>query len=466
MIATASKSHDRFENAPKILILIATNSTLQSTIARRLQSRMTMLGLPYCRTVSLSEMAAIDLTGITCIFLPELEQPFLHGITKANYACLQRIVSSVRGLLWITGNDITSDSPTTGMVTGFARCIRGEYSTMKFITLALQEVQETSVAVENIMKTFQNTLLVSSDECETDYVESNGLLCIGRVVEADCINQHIARKTILQAAKPQKFRQDCSRRLKLSIGSPGLLDTLHFIDDENTQPISSDEIEILVKASGLNFRDVLIALGQDVSDYLGMECAGVVSQAGQSSGFQIGDRVCALSEGSLCSYARCKASTAIKMPDDMTFQSAAAIPVIYSTALYALTHWARMKTGESILIHSGAGGLGQACIQLAKLSNANIYVTVSSEEKKKLMKDLYNIPDSHIFSSRTSSFVQGIKNMTQGRGVDVIVNSLAGEALKDSWECIAPFGSGDGEEGYPVLRHTPDVSFFKECYVR
>lgn len=145
-------------------------------------------------------------------------------------------------------------------------------------------------------------------------------------------------------------------------------------------------------------------------------------------------------EGSLGTYTRCNALTAIKIPDDMTFQSAAAIPVLYPTAYYALMHWARMKTGESILIHSGAGGLGQACIQLARLLNAEIYVTVSSEEKKKLIMDLYNIPESHIFSSRTPSSVQGIKNLTQGRGVDVVVNSLAGEAMKNSWGCIAPFG--------------------------
>jgi NADPH:quinone reductase-like Zn-dependent oxidoreductase len=438
MIATASAFPGSLTDAQKTVIVIAENSPLQSTTAEEIKSHIETLGSPGCRIVTLQEVAFTEFTGTSCIFLSELGQPFLFDITDENYACLQRIVSSAQDVLWVTSGRHGSDSPTAGMITGFARCIRGEFPKMNFITLALQEVQDISAAVQNIVTVFRN---ISDKAFETDYVERNGFLGINRVFQADYLNHHVAARTVSQAVKPQSLHSSHSRRLKLSVELPGLLETLQFVEDEVTQSVASDEIEILVKASGLNFRDILIALGQeDASAYLGMECAGIVSQAGQTSGFQTGDRVCAMLEGSLRTYARCKATTAIKIPEDMTFQSAAAIPVLYPTAYYALMHWARMKAGESILIHSGAGGLGQACIQLAKLLDAEIYVTVSSEEKKRLIREVYKIPESHIFSSRTSSFVQGIKNMTQGRGVDIIVNSLAGEALKSSWECIAPFG--------------------------
>ena len=440
IIATAMKTAVHLRTAPKTVVVTKEQSILQSAIADQIKSYIQKVGSPDCTIATLSGIASIDFTNASCIFLPELEEPFLYGITEDEYSGLQHIVSTAHALLWVTNNDIVSDGPTAELATGFARCIRGENPKLEFTTLALQDVRNVSLAVQKISKIFQSVFLDSSYESATEYVELDGLLCIGRVVEADFINHHIAKKTVLQAAEPQKLRQVLARRLKLTIADPGLLDTFQFVDDENSQQLASDEIEILVKASGLNFRDILIALGQDASDYLGMECAGIVLQAGQTSGFQVGDRICAMLEGSLRIYARCKAITAIKIPDDMAFQLAAAIPVVYPTALYALTNWGRIKTGESILIHSGAGGLGQACIQLAKLWNADIYVTVSSEEKKKAVQDLYNIPENHIFSSRTSAFVQGIKNMTSGRGVDIVVNSLAGEALKSSWECIAPFG--------------------------
>ena len=124
----------------------------------------------------------------------------------------------------------------------------------------------------------------------------------------------------------------------------------------------------------------------------------------------------------------------------MPFTTVAGLSVVFCTAYYAVHHWARLKPRESILIHSGAGGLGQAVVQLARLVDAEIYVTVGNEEKKAAMVRLYGIRDDHVFYSRSSSFAKSIMRMTNGRGVDVIVNSLSGEALRSSWECIAPIG--------------------------
>ena len=139
-------------------------------------------------------------------------------------------------------------------------------------------------------------------------------------------------------------------------------------------------------------------------------------------------------------FDRCDSTTAYLIPDEMSFSTAAALPVSYPTAYYAIMHAGRMKVGETILIHSGAGGLGQACIQISKLLQAEIFVTVGTDEKKRLLMDTYGIPEDHIFSSRTPAFGQGIKKMTNGRGVDIVINSLAGEAMRISWECMAPLG--------------------------
>lgn len=442
IISTAIEPTEIYKSTVTSTIIITGHSPLQSSIAGELQSRLEETGQSDCTIISVLEIASIDFGKANCIFLSEMEHSFLRGITDDAYTGLQRIVTSANSLLWITSSDNESPvDPANNMVVGLARCIQGENPKLRITTLALETHRDTCQAVQNIYKVFLTTLQTSDGEPEMEYAERNGMLCINRVVEARAINQHIFSKTNTPEPELRPFRRDSLRPIKLTVSSPGLLESLQFVDDPLAgQPVAADEIEVEVKASGLNFRDVLIALGQDNSTCLGYECAGVVRQAGVDTKFKLGDRVCCLVEGSFATYATCTAVDAVVMPDDMTFASAAGLPVTYATAYYVIMDRARMKPGESILIHSGAGGLGQACIQIAKLFDADIYVTVGSDEKRQLLKDQYGISDDHIFSSRTPAFAQKIKNMTNGRGVDIIVNSLAGEALKASWECIAPFG--------------------------
>ena len=123
----------------------------------------------------------------------------------------------------------------------------------------------------------------------------------------------------------------------------------------------------------------------------------------------------------------------------MSFVSAAAIPVVFSTAYFGLVRTARLSAGEAILIHAAAGGVGQAAIGLCQWIEAEIFVTVGSTDKKKFLMDSYNIPEDHIFYSRDTSFKTSIKHRIFGTGVDVLLNSLAGEMLKVSLDCLAPF---------------------------
>jgi NADPH:quinone reductase-like Zn-dependent oxidoreductase len=245
------------------------------------------------------------------------------------------------------------------------------------------------------------------------------------------------------------------------MGSPGLLDTFQFEHASPGDSLPSDCIQVQVKVAGVNFRDVVVSLGLDAGEKLGLECSGFVTEAGGDSAFKIGDRVSCFVEGSLATSLRCQAHAAVKLPDEMSFQTAAAFPVIFTTVYYSLVHVGRLQPGESILIHSGAGGLGQACIQLARHLNTEIFVTVGNDEKKSFLMDQYHIPEDHIFYSRNLTFASKIKHMTKGRGVDVIVNSLAGEALKSTWECIAAFGRfiETGKKDILSSGHLPMGSF-------
>jgi NADPH:quinone reductase-like Zn-dependent oxidoreductase len=167
---------------------------------------------------------------------------------------------------------------------------------------------------------------------------------------------------------------------------------------------------------------------------------------------------------SLTAYYACHERRCEEIPADMDFASAASVPIVYHTAYLALITQGRLQRGESVLIHAAAGGVGQASIQVAQWLGAKVYATVGTNDKKQLLLDRYGIPAERIFSSRDLTFAQGIMRATRGRGVDVIVNSLAGEALRETWNCIAAFGrfielgkrdilNNAGLEMAPFLRH-------------
>lgn len=175
---------------------------------------------------------------------------------------------------------------------------------------------------------------------------------------------------------------------------------------------------------------------------LGFEAAGFISRiAVDVKDVKVGDRVAFLAHGAHRTYHRVKSCFTIPIPETMSFEEAAGVLLVHGTALYALKKIANAQKGQSVLIHAAAGGVGQAAIMLAQHLGLEVYATVGSDDKKKLIQDHYGVPTDHIFNSRDLSFAKGIKRVTNGRGVDIVLNSLSGEALRQSWECIAPFGT-------------------------
>lgn len=191
-----------------------------------------------------------------------------------------------------------------------------------------------------------------------------------------------------------------------------------------------------------SFRDVMVAMGQIPDKLFGFEAAGFVSQVGANvTNVKVGDRVALLAHGAHRTFHRVRAEYAMPIPGAMSFEEAAGVLLVHGTAWYALMEIARVQKGQSVLIHAAAGGVGQAAIMLAQTLGLEIFATVGSDDKKKLIQDHYGVLSDHIFNSRDLSFVKGVKRMTNGRGVDVVLNSLSEEALRQSWYCIAPFGT-------------------------
>ncbi len=189
------------------------------------------------------------------------------------------------------------------------------------------------------------------------------------------------------------------------------------------------EITIEVKAAGLNFRDVLEAMGviPKIQTSLGRECAGIVVSVGKDvSEFKPGDSVVGVAPGCFASHVVAPSESFAHMPPKMKFTEAGSIPIAYSTAYYGLISLAKLEAGEKVLIHAAAGGVGLAAIQIAQQAGAEIYATASSKEKHEY---LLSLGVSHIYNSRTLDYGEEILRDTQGQGVDVVLNSLSGEGF-------------------------------------
>ena len=226
---------------------------------------------------------------------------------------------------------------------------------------------------------------------------------------------------------------------KLSIGSRGQISNLKVEPAFRREP-GEGQIEIAVEAAGLGFRDVLNALDQYPGDPgpLGGDCAGRVVATGPGvTDFRLGEAVVALAPGCHDGYVAAAARLAALRPASLSPELAATIPISFVTAAYTLEELGRIRPGDRVLIHAGAGGVGLAAIQLAKRAGAEIFATAGTEEKRAYLRSL---GVRYTFNSRSLDFVTGILEITSGRGVDVVLNSLAGEFVGASFSVLAPGG--------------------------
>ena len=244
----------------------------------------------------------------------------------------------------------------------------------------------------------------------------------------------------------------------------GLIEDLRYVAVEREAP-KDDAVEIAIEASGMNFRDVMNSLGMLPNTFrgLGGECAGIVTKAGPQSGFKPGERVVAFTPGSYRKFVTVKESNVARVPDNMSLAQAAGLPVVYLTALYGLDKLAVLQSGERVLIHSAAGGLGLAAVHVARARRAEIVATAGSEEKRAYLRSL---GIQHVLPSRTVDFADEVMRLTGGRGVDVALNSLTGELAEKTLSILA-FGGRFLEVGKRdtlspefVRQSRPDVRHF------
>ncbi|MGC7098255.1 SDR family NAD(P)-dependent oxidoreductase [Amycolatopsis lurida] len=245
---------------------------------------------------------------------------------------------------------------------------------------------------------------------------------------------------------------------RVEIGEQGTLDELHLAESpEAKAPLAAGQVRIAVRAAGLNFRDVLIALGMYPDKAMvGAEGAGVVLEVGPGvDGLAPGDRVMGLLTGAFGPFAVADHRMLVPIPDGWSDTTAASVPVVFLTAYYALVDLAGLRAGEKVLIHAAAGGVGMAAVQLARHLGAEVFGT-AGPAKHGTLREL-GLGDEAIASSRSLEFEDSIRDATNGAGVDVVLNSLAGEFIDASLRLL-PRGGRFVEMGKTDLRDDGDVA--------
>ncbi len=379
-----------------------------------------------------------------------LESSFERGC-HTTLRIVQRLARQVGQLpaLWIVTRDAYSVVPNDQApgfmnrgVLGLARTIAIEHPELSCKAVDLSGATNMSLLVDELLHTDSEDCVAVRDDIRyvarltqaTAQAVSNGASNTAPRATANAPSN-----TALNTASNATSSSASNEPRRLSISTRGTLDNLHFVPLKRRVP-DSNEVEISVEAASLNFRDVLNALGMYPGNAgeLGAEFAGRVVQIGEGvTRWSIGDRVMGIAWGSFANYVVTSADLITDIPAGLDSVTAATLPNAFLTAYHCLLHVAKLKAGERVLIHAGAGGVGMAAIQIAKHVGAEVFATAGNPEKRAYLS---NMGVNHVLDSRTLDFSAQILELTNGSGVDVVLNSLAGEFISASFATVAEHG--------------------------
>jgi acyl transferase domain-containing protein/NAD(P)-dependent dehydrogenase (short-subunit alcohol dehydrogenase family)/acyl carrier protein len=319
-------------------------------------------------------------------------------------------------------------SPAQAPAWGLARSIALEHAELRCLRVDLPAGAEADPGALDAL----------FDELRADRAEDQVALRDGK--------RHVQRLARYAGAKVAAPAQPLSaageRPYRLEIDAPGVLDRLVWRETARREP-GPDEIELRVAASGLNFKDVLLAMGVVPSPFagllpLGSEVAGVVTRVGtEVQGFEVGQEVVAVAPFGFARFATTSACLAAPKPGALSFAQAAGLPIAFLTASFALEEAARLGRGERVLIHAASGGVGLAALQIARARGAEVFATAGSEEKRAYLRGL---GVEHVMDSRSLDFAGEVQQATRGRGVDVVLNCLSGDAVLRGLEALGTSG--------------------------
>ncbi|KAI1387971.1 uncharacterized protein F4822DRAFT_430721 [Hypoxylon trugodes] len=421
---------------PKQVALLCENEN--SGVAHAIKTHLQSSGwdVAPCRLTS-KPLADRDI--ISCL---NLESDWFVDLSKAAFKSLIAFACALgqsQKVLWLTHPvQLQCSDPRPATFIGAARSLRAEQAP----GLCTLEISANEPRLADIVSGVFGKIRTQEDAGvlgpDREFVVEDGQVCVPRY--------HPFSLTDRLKEKKQDGAVAENMRTALNIGKTGSMETLHWIDEPLPQELPDDYVEIETRAVGLNFRDIVLARGIIDSSTpgripLGYELSGVIRRVGSAvKDLAPGDRIVGACNGCLATRNVAPAETVVKIPDALSFEAAATVPVCFGTVIHSLIDIGHLEEGQSVLIHSACGGVGLAALQAAKMLGAEIFATVGNEKKIQYLVDNFGIPRSRIFNSRDASFAEGVMRETGGRGVDLVLNSLSGELLHESWRCVATFG--------------------------
>ncbi|KAL2784041.1 hypothetical protein BJX66DRAFT_344395 [Aspergillus keveii] len=367
-----------------IVIITDGKTSVQQTFARRLESAINRE--PSIKAeVFVSDFAEAITTGFLqgkfCLSLLDYTRPFFTTLTPAEFELFKQALSMADGFLWVAGGVGDPLQPEFHLVDGLARALRSENSLLRFVRLT---VADTGCEGDVLTVLREAMTAASLDEMEFEYEERDGVLQISRVVQSRHMNRIIGDRIANRQHKVSITLDQDTTPLQIRIPKAGEGPLLHTSDDtlleeatSGTKSLEANEILIRVHALGLSHHDYLIASGKINSTELVSACAGVIHEAGVSSGFTVGERVLVSYTAAGRTWLKCPASSAILLPPHVSFEAAAAVLAEGLPVVYALYYMARVEEGDTVLVRCADGdtsGAAHAAVLAAKYLGANVVI--------------------------------------------------------------------------------------------
>ncbi|WP_369173421.1 beta-ketoacyl synthase N-terminal-like domain-containing protein [Streptomyces sp. R28] len=374
-----------------------------------------------------------------------LDQAVRRAATlRALAAACQNLPDGARPALWLVTRPSgalpapeRAAHPQDAAAWGVARTLANEHPDLRVTRLSLERLGDPAADAHRLAR----ELLAADMSCGDD--EGPAAAREDEIVITSG-GRFVPRERELPSG--EHVEQSGDEPFALRIRTPGLSYEPVWARTEPITP-GAGEVVVAVRAAALNYRDIMKATGLLPpeageggfgDDGPGLECAGIVTAVGEGvSEPAVGDRVCATVPACLASHTVAPAAAVVKIPDGLGFAEAATVPVAFLTVHYALHELARLAAGETVLVHGAAGGVGLAAVRYARLVGATVIATAGSPAKRDLLRAL---GVEHVLDSRSLDFAGQALRITGGRGVDVVLNSLAGQAIDRGLETLRPGG--------------------------
>jgi NADPH:quinone reductase-like Zn-dependent oxidoreductase len=429
---------DKLENNDKTRLTLLKPSAELSKFGRSVKSTLEAAGYTIDEYVWGSKLPE-DQDIVSLMDVDPESGPLLADINAQDLTTFIDTLGEVapgQALLWLMRPaQIQCSDPQYGQMPGVARCVRAELA-IDLVTLELDRLDDTdapSIVAQVLSKVQEAQRLAPEDaslDVESEFVWRNNQVLISRIHSSP-----VAAALADVAAPAAEGRH-------LAIAQPGMLQSMRWVSHPLPQPLAPNDVQLRIKVVGLNFHDVAVAMGivgpdgdMDKDGYhgLGSEGTAIVTGVGANvTHVAVGDRVVFMEIATSCfaSEKQLASNLVARAPEGLSDEDVAGLWIPYVTVLWSYLEKAHVKRGQTVLIHSAAGGVGIAAIHLARWLGLEFYCTVGSQAKIDFLEKEHGVPRERVFNSRDDSFVAGVMQATGDVGVDLVLNSLSGELLR------------------------------------